>query len=72
MYIFYLDDSGSAPNTNEENLVLGGISVYERHTFWFTQQLDNLAAKIDKDDPQSVEFHAYIHGINFPKKEEFK
>jgi hypothetical protein len=58
MYIFYLDDAGSAPNPQEETLVLGGISVYERHTYWFTQQLDALAAKIDSANPQSVEFHA--------------
>jgi hypothetical protein len=58
MYIFYLDDSGSAPNPQEQNLVLGGISVYERHTYWFTQQLDNLAAKIDSANPMGVEFHA--------------
>lgn len=59
MYILYLDDSGSAPNLQEQNIVLGGISVYERHTYWFTQQLDELAAKIDSANPQSVEFHAY-------------
>ena len=58
MYIFYLDDAGSAPNPQENNLILGGISVYERHTYWFTQQLDSLAAKIDPINPQSVEFHA--------------
>lgn len=58
MYIFYLDDAGSARNPQEQNLVLGGISVYERHTYWFTQQLDNLAAKIDSSNPKDVEFHA--------------
>jgi len=58
MYIFYLDDAGSVPNPQEHNLVLGGISVYERHTYWFTQQLDDLAAKIDSADPKAVEFHA--------------
>lgn len=58
MYIFYLDDSGSVPNPQEENFVLGGISVYEHDTYFFTQQLDVLAATIDSSDPQSVEFHA--------------
>ncbi len=58
MYICYLDDSGSVQNASEQNLVLGGISVYERHTFWFTQQLDDLAAKIDSSNPAAVEFHA--------------
>ncbi|MEW6186043.1 MAG: DUF3800 domain-containing protein [Thermodesulfobacteriota bacterium] len=58
MYIFYLDDSGSVPNLQEQNLVLGGISVYERHTYWFTQQLDTLASQIDSSNPQGIEFHA--------------
>lgn len=58
MYIFYLDDSGSAPNPQEENFVLGGISVYERDTYYFTQKLDELASKIDSANPQGVEFHA--------------
>jgi len=58
MYIFYLDDSGSSPNPQEQNLVLGGISVYERHTYWFTQQLDNLATQICPTNPQDIEFHA--------------
>jgi hypothetical protein len=58
MYIFYLDDSGSTENPQEQHLVLGGISVYERHTYWFTQELDKLAAKIDSANPQDIEFHA--------------
>lgn len=77
MYILYLDDSGSAPNPKEQNLVLGGICVYERHTYFFTQQLDELAAKIDPVNPKSVEFHAseIFSGrispwTNFPKKED--
>jgi hypothetical protein len=77
MYIFYLDDSGSVPNPLEQNLVLGGISVFERHTYWFTQQLDALASRIDPENPQSVEFHAseIFSGRTppwnkFPKKED--
>jgi len=58
MYILYLDDSGSAKNPQEQNLVLGGICVYERHTYWFTEQLDNLAKRIDNTNPNGVEFHA--------------
>jgi hypothetical protein len=77
MYILYLDDAGSAPNPRENTLVLGGVLVYERHTYWFAQQLDTLAAKIDPVNPRSVEFHAseIFSGRNppwnrFPKKEE--
>lgn len=58
MYLFYLDDAGSAANPNEDYLVLGGISIYEAQAYWFTQELDKLASTIDPSDPYSVEFHA--------------
>ena len=58
VYLLYLDDSGSASNTGEDYLVLGGVCVYEAQAHWFTQQLDNLAATIDPSDPHGVEFHA--------------
>jgi hypothetical protein len=58
MYLLYLDDSGSANNPNEEYLVLGGISVFERRVYFLSKQLDELAAKYHAADPDSVEFHA--------------
>jgi len=58
MHLLYLDDAGSAPNQNEEYLVLGGISVYEAQAHFFTRELDNLAESIDPARPYSVEFHA--------------
>jgi hypothetical protein len=59
MYILYLDDSGSTDNSNEEYLILGGVSVYERQVKFLTQKLDELAKSILPGDPDSVEFHAY-------------
>jgi hypothetical protein len=58
MYLLYLDDSGSAANTGEKNLVLGGISVFEAHIKWFIDQLDAIAAKLYPTNPREVEFHA--------------
>jgi hypothetical protein len=58
MHLLYLDDAGSAPNPNEEYLVLGGVSIFEAQAHWFTQQLDSLAATIDPANPHNVEFHA--------------
>jgi len=58
MYLLYLDDSGSAANSNEPYLVLGGISVFERQVHWIAQELDKLAAEIFPQDPKSIEFHA--------------
>ncbi len=58
MYLLYLDDSGSAANKNEEHLVLGGICIHEHQINYFTTQLDNIAARLDPANPDSVEFHA--------------
>jgi hypothetical protein len=58
MHLFYLDDSGSTLNKNEDYLVLGGISVFEAQVHFFTTELDKLAQSINPVDPNSVEFHA--------------
>ncbi|MCY4353337.1 MAG: IS1595 family transposase [Truepera sp.] len=43
MHLLYLDDAGSASNSNEQYLVLGGVSVYEAQSHWITRELDRLA-----------------------------
>lgn len=58
MHLLYLDDAGSVGNQKEDYFVLGGVSVYEAQTDWFTQQLNGLASTIDNSDPNCVEFHA--------------
>lgn len=58
MYILYLDDSGSIANRQERVFVLGGIIVPEEKRYWINKHMDELAEKIDADDPLSVEFHA--------------
>jgi hypothetical protein len=58
MYLLYLDDSGSVANANEEYLVLGGVSVFERRTYFLSEELDQIAEKYDSVNPSSVEFHA--------------
>ena len=58
MHLLYLDDSGAVSNAHEQNLVLGGVSVFEAQSHWITQQLDTLAENIDPEDPHGVEFHA--------------
>lgn len=58
MYLLYLDDSGSVANANEQYLVLGGISVFERRAYFLSEELDKLAEKYDPVSPRSVEFHA--------------
>jgi hypothetical protein len=68
MYLLYLDDSGSAPNVNEQHLVLGGIALFDAQVNYITRELDRIAARINPADPQCVEFHAtdIWNGRNFP------
>ena len=58
MYLLYLDDSGSASNSNEDYLVLGGICVHEPQVHWFTRELDKIAEDINPENPAEIEFHA--------------
>ncbi|MGA9362847.1 MAG: DUF3800 domain-containing protein [Bacteroidota bacterium] len=58
MHLLYLDDSGSPANADETYLVLGGISVYESQADYLSQQLEELALKIQPTSPQTLEFHA--------------
>lgn len=58
MYCLYLDDSGSVSNHSEDFFVLGGVIIPEEKHYWVNKHLDDLALKIDRDDPYSVEFHA--------------
>jgi hypothetical protein len=58
MWLLYLDDSGSAQNANEDYLVLGGISVFERRVYFVGQELDSLASRFNEANPEAVEFHA--------------
>jgi len=67
MYILYGDESGDPQNPGDENFVLAGISVFERQTYWLSQQVDALevetfGAPPGQDEPspfpRPVEFHA--------------
>lgn len=58
MYFLYLDDSGSVNNQNEKFFVIGGVIIPEEKHYWVNKHLDELALKIDSDNPFSVEFHA--------------
>lgn len=57
MHILYLDDSGSVKNASDKHIVLAGLSVFERQTYWLGKKLDDLAAKLWPASPNSLEFH---------------
>jgi len=58
MHLLYLDDAGAADTKSEEYLVLGGVSVFEAQTAYFTNELDKIAAGFSSNSPEDVEFHA--------------
>jgi len=58
LFLLYLDDSGSVMNADQEYLVLGGICVSEHKVNELTQAMDELAARYNATEPDSVEFHA--------------
>ncbi len=57
MYLLYLDESGNPDDPADKHFVLGGIAVYERQTFFLSQNLDALQTKHFPGAPP-VEFHA--------------
>lgn len=76
VYLLYVDESGDPLNPQDENFVLAGIAVFERQTYWLSQQLDALETEIFGPPPapeeatpfpRPVEFHASsIHARKTP------
>jgi hypothetical protein len=57
MHLLYVDESGHASDPKQEYFVLAGISVFERRCWWISNELDQIAARFDPANPQSVELH---------------
>jgi hypothetical protein len=56
MHLLYLDDSGFVNNAADRQIVLAGLSVFERIPYWLSSRLDELAAELWPDHPQALEF----------------
>ena len=57
MYLLYADESGTAKDANQQYFVLAGFCVFERQGYWLSEKLDNIAARFNPADPNSVELH---------------
>lgn len=55
MYILYLDESGL--HAEAHTFVLGGLAVFEREVYWFTQDVEALQQRYFPDATEPVEFH---------------
>ncbi|CAG5069343.1 hypothetical protein DYBT9623_02079 [Dyadobacter sp. CECT 9623] len=57
MHLLYCDESGSAPDPNQNHFVLSGISLFERQVFWLSNELDRIAERFDPAEIPDVELH---------------
>jgi hypothetical protein len=57
MYLLYADESGAIGDPTERFFVLAGLAVFEREPHWLERNLEEIAKRFDKDEPQLVELH---------------
>lgn len=57
MYLLYADESGSIGDPTARHFVLAGVSVFEREPHWLDRELEAIAKRFDKNEPQSIELH---------------
>ena len=57
MYLLYLDESGNPDEPADKHFVLGGVAVFERTTFFLSQDVDKIQEKHFPGLPP-IEFHA--------------
>lgn len=57
MFLLYVDDSGSIDDPAISHFVLSGIAVFERQTYWLSQEIEKIAARFNESDPGAVELH---------------
>lgn len=57
MYLLYVDDSGDVEDPQIDHFVLGGVAIFERQTYWVSQEIEKIAARFDPADSRSVELH---------------
>ena len=58
MYLLYADESGQSSDPKLRFVVLSGVSVFERQSFWIARELDKIAARFDPANPETIELHA--------------
>jgi len=57
VFLLYVDESGDVDDPNISHFVLSGFAIFERQTYWLSQELEKIAARFDEADPGSVELH---------------
>ena len=63
MHILYVDESGHPDDPSQKHFVLGGVSVFERQTYWIDKKLNDIVARFNPEKPWDVELHGSpMHG----------
>lgn len=57
MYILYLDESGDENDPLNKHFVLAGAAIFERSTFFLSQDLDKVQSRYFPGGPP-IDFHA--------------
>ena len=55
MYLLYADESGHVADPNQQYFVLAGFAVFERQSWWFANEMDDIAVRFNPADPNSIE-----------------
>ena len=56
MYLLYLDESGT--HDDASHLIVGGLALFERSTFWLKKELDQVVERYFADGGRDVHLHA--------------
>lgn len=57
MFLLYVDESGHSKDPNQKYFVLAGVSVFERQSWWLSNELDDIAKRFNKACPEEIELH---------------
>jgi hypothetical protein len=76
MYLLYLDESGNPDDPSDKHFVIGGVAVFERTTFFLSNEVDLIQQKHFPSLPP-IEFHAshirngkgFWRGIDAPTRD---
>lgn len=57
MHLLYIDESGTLNDPKQLHIVLAGVCIFEKQTYWLGEEMDKIAARFNAADPGSVELH---------------
>jgi hypothetical protein len=57
MHLLYVDESGHSQDATQRFFVMVGVSLFERQTYWISNELDKIAARFNPAEPHLIELH---------------